>query len=455
MTSASPYTPQGRRTVAALVRGRGHLRAARAGLRRLRRRRHRRLPRPDPAARLPGGPRRHRDLAPAVLPLSASRRRVRHRLLPRGAPRLRDDARLPDVPARGPRPRAARHHRARAEPHLRHARVVPAGPARQAGQPGPRLLRVERHARPVPRRAHHLQRLRELQLVVGPDGGGLLLAPLLLPPARPELGQPRGAAGDVRGRRLLARDGRRRAAPRRRALPVRAGGDELREPARDPRGPEAAAPPRRPSAPRPDAARRGEPVARGRRRLLRRRRRVQHGLPLPAHAAHVHGRADGGPLSAHRHPGPDPGDPGGLPVGDLPAKPRRADPRDGHRRGARLHVPHLRGRPPGPHQPGHPPPARAAARQRPPRDRAGERAPALAARDARHLLRRRARHGRQHLPGRPKRRPHADAVERRPQRRLLAGQPAAALPAGRSATPSTAPSTSRPSRRTPTRCSGG
>ena len=46
------------------------------------------------------------------------------------------------------------------------------------------------------------------------------------------------------------------------------------------------------------------------------------------------------------------------------------------------------------------------------------------------LLRRRDRHGRQHLPRRSRRRAHADAVERRPQRRLLARQPAAALPAG-------------------------
>ena len=46
------------------------------------------------------------------------------------------------------------------------------------------------------------------------------------------------------------------------------------------------------------------------------------------------------------------------------------------------------------------------------------------------LLRRRDRHGRQHLPRRPQRRAHADAVERRPQRRLLARQPAAAVPAG-------------------------
>ncbi len=37
-----------------------------------------------------------------------------------------------------------------------------------------------------------------------------------------------------------------------------------------------------------------------------------------------------------------PADPGELPVGALPAQPRRADARDGDRRGARLHVPRLR-----------------------------------------------------------------------------------------------------------------
>ena len=44
----------------------------------------------------------------------------------------------------------------------------------------------------------------------------------------------------------------------------------------------------------------------------------------------------------------------------------------------------------------------------------------VAARHAGPLLRRRDRHGRQHLSRRPQRRAHADAVERRPQRGLLA-----------------------------------
>ena len=51
-----------------------------------------------------------------------------------------------------------------------------------------------------------------------------------------------------------------------------------------------------------------------------------------------------GASSATRSPRswPDPGHPRGLPVGDLPAQPRRADAGDGHRRGARLHVRRVR-----------------------------------------------------------------------------------------------------------------
>ena len=150
-------------------------------------------------------------------------------------------------------------------------------------------------------------------------------------------------------------------------------------------------------------------------------RRMPHGVPLPADAAPVHGAAPGRPLPDHRHPGPDAGHPGQLPVVPVPAQPRRADAGDGDRRGARLHVPGLRPRPARADQPGHPPPARAAAEQRSPPDRADERPAVLAARHAGDLLRRRDRHGRQHLPGRSQRRAHAHAVVGRPQRRLLAG----------------------------------
>ena len=60
---------------------------------------------------------------------------------------------------------------------------------------------------------------------------------------------------------------------------------------RDARVPEARARGGRRALSRPRAPRRGEPVAGGRRPVLRRRRRVPHGVPLPRHAAHVHGGA--------------------------------------------------------------------------------------------------------------------------------------------------------------------
>jgi trehalose synthase-fused probable maltokinase len=72
------------------------------------------------------------------------------------------------------------------------------------------------------------------------------------------------------------------------------------------------------------------------------------------------------------------------------------------------------------HQSRHPPPPRAADGARPPAHRADERAAVHHARHARDLLRRRDRHGRQHLSRRPRRRAHAHAMVDRPQWRLLA-----------------------------------
>ena len=70
-----------------------------------------------------------------------------------------------------------------------------------------------------------------------------------------------------------------------------------------------------------------------------------------------------------RDPRPDADDPRQLPVGSLPPQPRRADARDGHRRGARLHVRRVREGPADEAQPRHPPPPRTAPRRRPRRDR--------------------------------------------------------------------------------------
>ena len=87
----------------------------------------------------------------------------------------------------------------------------------------------------------------------------------------------------------------------------------------------------------------------------------------------------------------------------------------------------LRRRPADADQRRHPPAAGAAAREQPAPHRAAEQPAVLDARHAGDLLRRRDRHGRQHLSRRSQRRPHADAVDRRPQRRLLARRPGAAL----------------------------
>ena len=52
---------------------------------------------------------------------------------------------------------------------------------------------------------------------------------------------------------------------------------------------------------------RGQPVAGRRAGLLRRRRRMPHGLSLPGHAAHLHGAAPGGSAADHRRDGADAG----------------------------------------------------------------------------------------------------------------------------------------------------
>ena len=241
------------------------------------------------------------------------------------------------------------NHTSDQHPWFQAARRAPAG-SRQA-----RLLRLERRPEQVRRHAHHLHRHRDVQLGVGPGGAAVLLAPLLQPPARPQLRQPARAARGAAHHALLARHGRRRLPARRHPLPGRARGHQQREQPRDARGHQAD--PRRPRrsttaasccSPRPT-------VARGRAPVLRRRRRVPHGVPLPADAAALHVDRDGGPPSAGGDHGADPAHPGQLPVGDLPAQPRRAHARDGDRPRARLHVPHLRRRPAHAHQRRHPP----------------------------------------------------------------------------------------------------
>jgi maltose alpha-D-glucosyltransferase/alpha-amylase len=71
----------------------------------------------------------------------------------------------------------------------------------------------------------------------------------------------------------------------------------------------------------------------------------------------------GGSAPRHRDHAADAGYPGQLPVGDLPAQPRRAHARNGHEQGTRLHVPDVRRRPACAHQRRHPPAFGAAARE--------------------------------------------------------------------------------------------
>ena len=200
-----------------MVQAGGLLRDPHPRLLRRQRRRLRRLPRPDREARLPAVARHRLHLAAAVLPVAAARRRLRHRRL--HATSTPTTATVDDVQrADRRRPRAAHpgDRRPGHEPHLERSPVVP-GVALEPGQPQARLVRVVGHRRPLQGRADHLHRHRDVQLDLGPGRRRLLLAPVLLPPAGPQLRQPRGPGGDARGPALLARPRARRLPARRRA----------------------------------------------------------------------------------------------------------------------------------------------------------------------------------------------------------------------------------------------
>ena len=100
---------------------------------------------------------------------------------------------------RGAPARPAGDHRARDQPHLRPASLVPARASGAAGLDQAQLLCLERHRQEVPGHADHLRRHREVELDLGRRGAGLFLASLLQPPARPQLRQSRrDAAGAER-----------------------------------------------------------------------------------------------------------------------------------------------------------------------------------------------------------------------------------------------------------------
>ena len=347
MTALDP----GRGTPDGLVQGRRLLRGARARLPRRQRRRRGRLQ----------GPARRSSTT------SRSSASPRLWLLPFYPSPLRDDgydisdyrrvhpsygtlAGLPRVPARGAPAGPAGHHRAGPGPHLRRAPVVPAGPAGRA-RVGPSATSTcgatRRTASPRPGSSSPTTRRR-----TGPStrsAEAYYWHRFYSHQPEPQLRQPGGASGHVRRRRLLARDGRRRPAAGRRPLPVCPGGHQLREPARDLRVPAAS------SAAHIDA--------RFEDRML-----LAEANQWPEDAVAYMGKGDMCHMAFHfplmprmfmaarqedRFPIVDilaetPTAPARVPVGAVPAQPRRADPRDGHRRGARLHVPGLRRRTPRP-----------------------------------------------------------------------------------------------------------
>jgi hypothetical protein len=217
------------------------------------------------------------------------------------------------------------------------------GPAARRPAPRARFLRLERQPRENTEARIIFKDFEHSNWTWDPVAKAILLAPLLLPSAGPQFRQPRRPRGLLKVPRFLAGYGRGRL--RLDAVPYlyeREGTncENLPRPTSSSKAPRAHRPASQPHAPG-----RGQPMAGGRRRLLRQRRRVPHEFPFPAHAAAVHGLQ-----MEDRFPIIDileqtPAIPEKLPVGHLPAQSRRADPRDGHRRGARLHVPHVRSDP--------------------------------------------------------------------------------------------------------------
>ena len=301
----------------------GLLRGAAALLRRLRRRRHRRPARAHLPPGLPGVAGRGLRVDPALLPLARARRRLRHLRLHGHRPALRDDGGLPRAGPPGPPARDPHHHRHGHQPHLGRPPLVPGLPLGPRG-PLRGLLRVGRRRLRLRRRPHHLRGHRGVQLGLRRRARPVLLAPLLLPPARPQLPQPGGHRGDPRRHPLLGAHRGGRLPPRRHPLPDRVGGHQLREPGRHPRDHRRDPSDARPGVPRDHHAGRGQPVARGRRGVLRHRggARVHHVLPLPGHAAHLLRTAAGLGLGHPLGAGEDPRHPRPRAVGDLPAQPR-------------------------------------------------------------------------------------------------------------------------------------
>ena len=329
----------------AVVQGRDLLRAARALVLRQQRRRGRRFSRPDAEARLSARPRRHHALAAAVLSVADARRRLRHLRLHRRPSRLRHAARFQSLPARGASsavcawspswcsiiPRTSIHgFNARAARRRAVRSAIFTSGAIRPSATRTRASSSRTSSRPTgpgirwPRRTTGIASTRISRI------------------STTTIRRVKRAACS-RGRRLLARDGRRRAAPGRGALPLRARRHELREPARDPRLPARTARatstrsfPTGCCSRRPiNGPRTRSPISAGGKEC-----HMAFHFPLMPRMFMAVRMEDRFPLTDIWAQTP-PID-RVLPVGDLPAQSRRADARDGDRRGARLHVSRVR-----------------------------------------------------------------------------------------------------------------
>ena len=188
----------------------------------------RRLRRPGAAHRLPRRARRHLPVADALLPDPRPRRRLRHHRLLRRRPAPGHPRRLRRGHPHGARPRHAGDRRPRRQPHLRQAPVVP-GRRVEHGLAVPRLLRLARRPAAGHQEGGRLPRPGDSIWDCRREDRGVVPAPLLPAPARPQRHRTRGCAtrsprswasgwsSGSRGFRvdavpfLLETDGRRRA----------------------------------------------------------------------------------------------------------------------------------------------------------------------------------------------------------------------------------------------------
>ena len=326
------------RARAALVQDRRLLRDPHPRLLRRQRRRLRRLPRPDREARLPAVARRRLHLAAAVL---------RARRCATAATTSPTSSRSTPTTARSTT--SATFIDAA---HARRIRVI-ADLVMNHTSSDHQWFQEARTAPDNPNRDYYVwsdtdDRYSDARIIFtdtetsnwtwDPVAGAVLLAPLLLAPAGPQLRQPEGPGGDARDAALLARprlDGFRLD-----AVPYLFERDGTN----------------------------GENLPETHDYLKRVRTEVDEKYPdrvllaeanqWPADVVEYFGDGDECQMAFHfpvmprmfmavrreeadadlRDPRADAGDPRQLPVGPVPAQPRRADARDGHRRGARLHV---------------------------------------------------------------------------------------------------------------------